>query len=159
MTSTLRSRECERPREAVRPSSFKFVVTSVRDAFSAGASAHNKAQATEMPVENKTTFVSNLNPTAFKTSLKPKFARTNSIPERAIRSPNPPPAKAINSPSVSNCRTIRRRPAPREMRTASSFRRAAARASSRPETLAQAIIRTNPTVVMITARPPRMPKP
>ena len=131
---------------------------SVRDAFSAGTKPHSAAEATEIARTKNTTFQSKLIGTALTYSLKLMFARTKLIPQYDDRRPTPPPRRAITIPSVNNCRTMRRRPAPREMRIASSFRRPAARASSRPATLPHAIISTKPTVVIITAMPARMPK-
>ena len=60
-----------------------------------------------------------------------------------------PPAQASTMLSVSNCRTMRQRPAPSVARVASSRDRDAARASVRLATLTQAISSTNPTTVSI----------
>ncbi len=54
---------------------------------------------------------------------------------------------ASSRPSVSSCRTRRRREAPSESRTATSRWRTEARASSRFATLPQAISSTSPTTV------------
>ena len=58
-------------------------------------------------------------------------------PRHAIKTPSAAPTTAIASASVRSCWTIRRRPAPRAARTASSCWRWVPRTSSRIETLAQ----------------------
>ena len=65
----------------------------------------------------------------------------------SIASPAAPPANASTALSVRSCRMIRTRPAPIASRVATSFRRAAARARSKPATFAQAINNTMPTAV------------
>ena len=71
-----RRRLGERPSEADRLSSFRLVVISVRDAFSAGARPHMTAQTSETPAVKSTTFQSRLNGTAVTASLKVKLARS-----------------------------------------------------------------------------------
>ncbi len=61
-----------------------------------------------------------------------------------------PPGSASSTLSVSNCRSTRRRLAPRLSRTAISRRLAAARARSRFAILAQAIARMKATMVIRT---------
>ena len=67
--------------------------------------------------------------------------------QRLIRSAAPAPRSASSRLSANSWRTIRRRPAPRASRIASSWRRADARASSRFETFAHAIRSTRPTTI------------
>ena len=62
-----------------------------------------------------------------------------------------PPASETRMLSVSSCLSRRSRVAPRAVRTAISFERAAARASSRLATLAQAMRSTNPTAPRSTS--------
>ena len=158
VTMTLLRRACERPAETVRPSSFRLAVTSTRDARSEGARLHKIAQTTEMLIEKSRTFVSRCNSSAAIAIFALRLSRTRAIPQWDNRTPIPPPSMAMMSDSVSNCRIIRSRPAPIELRIASSLRREAARASNNPDTFAHAISRTKPTVVMMTASPVRMPK-
>ncbi len=63
----------------------------------------------------------------------------------ATRMPSPPPNSDSRTLSVSNCRRILARPAPRAARRAISFRRAVARDRRRLATFAQAISSTIPT--------------
>lgn len=72
------------------------------------------------------------------------------IPAAATPSPRTPPGSESSKLSVSNCRSIRIRLAPRLRRTAISRRRAAERDSSRFAMLAQAIARISATMVMRT---------
>ena len=67
------------------------------------------------------------------------------IPHTANSTPAPPPRSASSTLSVSNCLTMRIRLAPTLRRSAISRLRAAARASSRFATFAQASARINPT--------------
>ena len=69
-------------------------------------------------------------------------------PNRAPTRPRAPPIEARSSDSVSTCRTMRRRPAPSETRTAISCWRAAPRASSRPPMLAHASSSRMPTIAI-----------
>jgi len=88
--------------------------------------------------------------------MPPGEAATSALTAQdASISPSPPPAAAITTLSVSNCRTRRIRLAPRAVRSAISLRRDAARASSRLATLAQAMSSTTPTAPSNTnsARP------
>ena len=66
-------------------------------------------------------------------------------PASARSNPRPAPRNASNTLSVKNCRVRRKRLAPSASRNAISFSRAAARASSKLATFAQAIRRTKPT--------------
>ncbi len=63
------------------------------------------------------------------------------------------PSRPSTRPSTSSCRTRRARLAPIARRTPISRRRAEARASSMPATLAQAISRTSPTTDINPAAP------
>ena len=67
------------------------------------------------------------------------------MPPTARSKPNPAPNTASKTLSVRNWRVTRERLAPSASRSAISFCRTAARASSRFATLAQAMRRTNPT--------------
>ena len=67
------------------------------------------------------------------------------LPAMARNRPPSPPARLSSTLSVRSCRTTRPRPAPSAMRTAISWVRRAARASSRLATLAQAINNSSPT--------------
>ena len=71
-------------------------------------------------------------------------ASSPSTPHFAMTRPRTPPAVASTRLSVSSCVTRRARPAPSAVRTASSRRRPAPRASSSPATLAQAIKQDEP---------------
>ena len=71
-------------------------------------------------------------------------------PHRAMITPPMPASIASTALSVSICRIRRSRPAPTAARTTSSRPRAAARASSRLATLAQAISSTNATAASST---------
>ena len=82
-------------------------------------------------------------------------ATSTRIPQAASPSPAAPPASASARLSVRNWRTSRERLAPSAVRTATSFWRAAARASSMWATLAQAIRRTNATAPSSTRSPGR----
>jgi hypothetical protein len=64
------------------------------------------------------------------------------IPKTLSRIPSTPPTVASTSTSVRCCRITRRRLAPSAIRTATSRRRSDARATSRFETLTQAISST-----------------
>ena len=67
------------------------------------------------------------------------------MPHQANSSPTPAASSARTRFSVSAWRTSRILLAPSAVRSENSLRRAAARASTRFATLAQAISRTNPT--------------
>ena len=67
----------------------------------------------------------------------PRLAR-NCVPADAIKMPRSPPPAAVIRLSVTSCRTMRNRPAPRAARTAISLRRAALRASMSVARLAHA---------------------
>src|SRR5215470_2773796 len=67
----------ERPRDAARPSSFRFVVMSVRDAPNAGASPNSSAHNSVAPVANSSTLRSRLNAMALMAVLKRMLARSN----------------------------------------------------------------------------------
>ena len=71
-------------------------------------------------------------------------------PQYANRIPNAPPSTERVTLSVSNCRTIRVRRAPKAMRTPISRCRVAERASIRPARLAQAINKMIPTATIRT---------
>src|SRR5215468_4802325 len=64
--------------------------------------------------------------------------KRSSLIQKAARSPAAPPIKDSSALSVSNCRTSRARLAPSARRTAISFLRVSALASSRLATLKQA---------------------
>ncbi len=78
-------------------------------------------------------------------------ATTERTPQYASSRPSTPPASASSRLSVSSWRTSRSRLAPSAVRTAISFERAAARASNRLATLAQAMSSTNPTAPSSTS--------
>ena len=80
----------------------------------------------------------------------------NATPHTASSSPSAPPASERITHSVSSWRTSRPRPAPSAARTAISDSRAAARASSRLATLAQAMSSTKPTAPSRTSTERRM---
>src|SRR5256885_4526411 len=75
-------------------------------------------------------------------------------PQNASNKPKPPPARESSTLSVSNWRATRSRPAPSATRTAISGCRAAARASRRLATFAQAMSRTNATAPSNTSNAP-----
>ena len=75
-------------------------------------------------------------------------------PNRAPTTPRTLPIEARSSDSVSTCRTMRKRPAPSETRTAISCWRAAPRASSRLPMLAQASSSRPPTIVISSSSGP-----
>ena len=79
-------------------------------------------------------------------------AMNNRNPPQARRIPNRPPINERGRLSVTSWRTILQRPAPMAVRTAISVRRDAARANSRPATLAQPINSTNPTAPCSNSR-------
>ena len=71
-----------------------------------------------------------------------RIAFSHARPFTASSIPNAPPHPAKIALSVKTCRQILQRPAPRAARTAISFCRVVARASSRLATFAQAMSRT-----------------
>ena len=87
-----------------------------------------------------------LNETGF--SCKRMNARITRVPPWAKHKPNTPPSTASNPLSVITWRMSRSRPAPKALRIENSRCRAAARASRRLATLAQAIASTTPTTAV-----------
>ena len=77
------------------------------------------------------------------------------VAQWANSQPTPPPGSASSRLSVNSCPTIRRRPAPSARRMPISFTRAAARASSRFATLAQATSNTRPETHKASMAPRR----
>src|SRR5712672_4805916 len=69
-TIAVRRRLCERPAVAARLWSFKLVLTSVRDALSAGAIAQSTAETSETARAKSNTFQSRRKGTALVASLK-----------------------------------------------------------------------------------------
>ena len=72
------------------------------------------------------------------------------MPANPTPKPSAPPVTDSSTLSVSICRTMRPRLAPKLSRTAISRRRAADRASSRLARFAQAIASISPTMVIST---------
>ena len=112
---------------------------SGRESCSAGEMPNTIAVAIAMAVLNISTgrFIS-ITDSAGKESAGSQAA-INTTLLHAINTPSAPPAAAIASDSVSNCRTILPRAAPSAARTASSCCRCVPRASSRIDTLAHPI--------------------
>ena len=112
---------------------------STRDHATAGAVPNRRPTATERPAVNASADSSRA------TSARPGTPRGNragaarTIPA-ATAQPTAPPATLRSKLSVRSWRTTRPPPAPSAPRMASSRRRAMPRASSRPATLAQAIV-------------------
>ena len=89
-----------------------------------------------------------------KTGLRVvEIRRTRRVhPHRARRTPSAAPESESRTHSVRSWRISREREAPIASRTAISFRRAAARASIRLATFAQAMSNTSPTTAMSIQR-------
>ncbi len=84
-------------------------------------------------------------------SASGRACSSSSIAQEATTSPASPPSVPSSRLSTNNCRAIRPRDPPSDSRTAISFCRAAARASIRFATLAQAINSTNATTPISTS--------
>src|SRR5438045_8717831 len=76
VTITVRKRLCERPAVAARLSSFRLVLISVREAFSAGTKPHSAAEATEIARTKNQTIQAQVIGTELTYQLKLKVART-----------------------------------------------------------------------------------
>ena len=142
VTSAPRSRCFAIPSEPPRVDSLSAAERSILEVCSAGTSPKNSPVAIETSAVNPRT-----RPLTDTSGREPagRLAMIAFKPPQAKIPPSTPPKIASSTLSVSSCRTIRPRPAPSEDRTAISVRREAARASSNPATLAQAISSTNPT--------------
>ncbi len=118
---------------------------SGRESWSAGHTPKTMAVTTARAVLKSSTgtFISMTDSAA--NELVGIQATMSARPFHAINTPNAVPATAITIASVSNCRTIRVRPAPSAARTASSCWRWAPRTSSRIDTLAQPTSRSDVT--------------
>src|SRR5216684_8954840 len=81
VTIVVRRRLCEWLEEELRPPSLRLLLTSVREAFRAGARPQRRAQSVEAASAKSRTFESRLNGTALMASLKFIFARTKAIPQ------------------------------------------------------------------------------
>ncbi len=73
-----------------------------------------------------------------------------SMPTYASTTPAAPPIKAMSAASRRSCLTMRARPAPRAVRTATSLVRTVARARSKLATLKQAMSSTPNTATSMT---------
>src|SRR5579883_2773272 len=117
----------------------------------AGASPNRRPQITESAAVTASTCQFN-SACSVKFSCPPENRSVSArTPQIANKTPNAPPSDASITLSVSSCRTMRKRPAPRLSRTAISRRRAAALASSRLARFAHAIARINPTIARSTS--------
>ena len=147
---------CDPPALSDRPpASLSVVLRSVRDDFQAGTSPKSRPVTIERPRVNASTGRSTLMCCSRGniSGTTPRRARTL---QTASSRPSEPPAMASTRLSVSNWRTMRLRPAPSATRTAISFSRVAARASSRLARLAQAINSSRPTAPSRIIRTGRM---
>ena len=150
-----RSRFCRNPPVMPRPLSFSDSFGLMRDACNAGARPKTIPVAAETnrakPRTRQSTLISRMRGTFSGMS-----ETSRGVPQRASSNPTKPPVNDNKTLSVSSCLMMRQRPAPSARRIAISFCRAEARINSRLATLAQAINRTNATVVRITSNKRRM---
>ena len=141
----------------VRPASredkvltFSKPPTSIPDDRSAGINPNNSALAAEAPIVNTSTPA--FSPTLESRGISFGPKRTMASSAQCANSRLAPPASSASSrPSVKTCRTSLKRPAPNARRIASSRCRTDVRASSKLETLAQAISATRPTATSSTS--------
>ena len=122
---------------------------STRETCHAGARPKTRLAANEIASANNNVAGSTV--TSVSRGRSAGASATSALtPQRAMITPPVPASSASTTLSVSICRIRRRRPAPTAARTTSSRPRAAARASSRLATLAQAISNTNATAASST---------
>ncbi len=134
-------------RNPLRRRFFSFIAEErfVRLACSAGISPNKRPATIDTPAVNKSTPASGR--VLSGASLATSPTRTVTA-HWANSTPHTPPISASNILSVSSCRTIRQRVAPRAMRKEISALREAARDNRRLPTLAQAINKTMPTIAI-----------
>ena len=120
-----------------------------------GASPKRRPVSTERPRVKPSTGRSRPIVCKRGTLLGPKESKTF-IPAMLMNRPSAPPANAINTLSISNCRAIRALLAPRAVRTAISFCRDVALPIIKLATFAQAIRRTKQTAPNRIARAGRV---
>ena len=129
---------------APRPAAFRDSVSAVRDASKAGAKPNASPVNTASPTVKINTSQSTC--TSTRRGVSPGSRDLSAErPNTARRNPNRAPTAASKTLSVSNCRAMRWRPAPRAERIPISFCREAARDRVKFATLAQAISRMIPT--------------
>ena len=143
-TSPRRTRCPLRSAAPVRPPSLSVLCKFARHDCNAGTIPNASPVTTAMPSVNATTV-----PSIASSFTRGRFVGLKATSARTVHhassSPIAPPTSDNNRLSVSNCRMRSHGRAPSAVRIATSFCRAAARASSRFATLAQAIRRTKPT--------------
>ena len=147
-TSTARVRCWRKPAPARPPPSLRVAPGSVRDPWSAGISPNS----TPVPIATTSANSSTRQSPTTSAPSGPIRGNPTVLTDSSARMPATPRVKPSAPPSiesmtlsVSNCRTIRPRPAPTAVLSAISRLRPIARTSMRLATLAQAISRTRPT--------------
>ena len=154
-TSTARVRFCRKPEPVRPPPSLRVAPRSARDPCSAGISPNSTPAPSETSSAKSITRQSAATRTpsapirGSPTVLTDSSARMPAMPRAR---PSAPPIVASTMLSVSSCRMMRARPAPRAVLSAISRLRPRARTSCRLATLAHAINRTKPTAPSSTRR-------
>ena len=143
-TRALRTQVRPRPSVDPRLASFSALVITDPDACSAGATPKTRP-VTSARITAKPSAAPSVRTSRSSGMLTASSWVSSRVPPRAMIRPSTAPLHDSTSPSVSSCASSRRRPAPSAMRMATSFCRAAVRASSRFDRLAQTISMTMPT--------------
>ena len=153
-TSSLPKRQ--RPWLTGRAFSFSVGVRSTRVERSAGTRPKRIAARIEIPALKASTAklgcMSTSNGIGFRPEPPEASCDNTRLPQPANRMPALPAMRASRALSVSSCRTMRLRLAPRASRTEISFCRLVPRASSRFPTFAQAMSNTRPTIAVSVNR-------
>ena len=144
------TKACRRRRRPTRGASFlRPGRTSAFDAATAGASPDSKAATSESPAVKASTRPSSVSDRDTGNGSVGSRETNTDVRPRASRRPIVPPSANSSIVSVSSCRMRRARPAPIARRSAISCRRAVARESRTPATLAHAMINTIDTIAIM----------